>query len=169
MYKFSKNLENILKILGSRRQPWKKFHTVGPQMIFVKLHDLLAQAFWRPESVHPTVKLSILLLQSLRRSHKINNETETNLESRKFINFRWQCMSTEHIIFFYVCSVAAHRHILESTFFPPITHCDSKLTIEITNQTQLNIYCFQNLTSTTTCFEPKIILREQRCSLLKSF
>jgi len=65
-----------------------KFRTEGPQMIFVKLHNLLAQTFWRPEFVHPTIKLSILLLQSVRRSHKINNETETNLESRKFINFR---------------------------------------------------------------------------------
>jgi len=57
-------------------------------MIFVKLHNLLTQASWRPVFAHSSISFSILLLESVRRSHKINNETEANLESRKFINFQ---------------------------------------------------------------------------------
>jgi hypothetical protein len=58
-------------------------------MVLVKLHNLFAQESWRSVFVHCSIKLSVLLLESVRRSYKIINDTKASLESRKFINFQW--------------------------------------------------------------------------------
>jgi len=62
-----------LKILGARWVTWSRFHSEGPQILCVTIHNLVARVNWRPGFVH-------MVTMYVHTSELIWNPTSKTLE-----------------------------------------------------------------------------------------